>query len=516
MVNPSKNAVGQGAAYIYIEAVASIIFGYLFWIIVSKIGSAQIIGTSSAVITIAGIFAYVATIGTDNGILRFLGKSFSEKRLDETKVFVKASLLLVSAGTLGCIVLILGIKEWIYGSFGIDFSLTVLTILIMGSSAIYALFYSVVTASLKTKVLPKTLIISSSIKLALAIILLSIGTGVLGLTISFAVSNFLSCILLGIVILAYFKSPFSQSRISKNKEENIDDRNMNIGFFQAFRCLLLASIATWIPSLISIIGSQLGTVIVFGSQGAFQSGIYFISFIIVTGITEIMYSLFVIALPVLSAMKHGRRRFAWQTIRLSLIVALPLSSSLVFYSKEIMQLIGREYVEGTLSLQILLLSVFPTGVAAGINALVYSYGNYRQVLAIGLAMNMPRTVLYFILVPTYGSTGAALSYTIGAAAGLGMSIIIARKTGMAIFWKTLVLALTIPLAAGFILQSFDVNYILAISCTLLVSYVMLFKLKVITKPDLQVFLSLLPYGVSDSIIRLYRKIGKRSKNADNI
>ncbi|HZB15857.1 MAG TPA: hypothetical protein VE445_01720, partial [Nitrososphaeraceae archaeon] len=313
MVNPSKNAVGQGAAYIYIEAVASIIFGYLFWIIVSKIGSAQIIGTSSAVITIAGIFAYVATIGTDNGILRFLGKSFSEKRLDDTKVFVKASLLLVSAGTLGCIVLILGIKEWIYGSFGIDFSLTVLTILIMGSSAVYALFYSVVTASLKTKVLPKTLIVSSSIKLALAITLLSIGTGVLGLTISFVVSNFLSCILLGIVILAYFKSPFSQSRISKNKE-NIDDRNINIGFFQASRCLLVASIATWIPSLISIIGSQLGTVIVFGSQGAFQSGIYFISFIIVTGITEIMYSLFVIALPVLSAMKHGRRRFAWQTI----------------------------------------------------------------------------------------------------------------------------------------------------------------------------------------------------------
>ncbi len=509
MVNPSKNAVGQGAAYIYIEAVASIIFGYLFWIIVSKIGSAQIIGTSSAVITIAGIFAYVATIGTDNGILRFLGKSFSEKRLDDTKVFVKASLLLVSAGTLGCIVLILGIKEWIYGSFGIDFSLTVLTILIMGSSAIYALFYSVVTASLKTKVLPKTLIISSSIKLALAIILLSIGTGVLGLTISFAVSNFLSCILLGIVILAYFKPSLSQSRTSKNKEENIDDRNINIGFFQASRCLLLASIATWIPSLISIIGSQLGTVIVFGSQGAFQSGIYFISFIIVTGITEIMYSLFVIALPVLSAMKHGRRRFAWQTIRLSLIVALPLSSSLVFYSKEIMQLIGREYVEGTLSLQILLLSVFPTGVAAGINALVYSYGNYRQVLAIGLAMNLPRTVLYFILVPTYGSSGAALSYTIGAAAGLGMSIIIAKKIGMALFWKTLALALAIPLAAGFILQSFDVNYILAISCTLLVSYVVLFKLKVITKSDLQVFLSLLPYGVSDSIIRLYRKISKR-------
>jgi O-antigen/teichoic acid export membrane protein len=217
LANPSKNVVGQGAAYIYIEAIASIIFGYLFWIIVSKIGSAQIIGTSSAVITIAGIFAYVATIGTDNGILRFLGKSFSEKKLDDAKVFVKASLLLVSAGTLGCIVLILGIKEWIYGSFGIDLSLTVLTILIMGSSAVYALFYSVVTASLKTKVLPKILIISSSIKLALAIILLSIGTGVLGLTISFAVSNFLSSILLGIVILAYFKSSFSQSRISKTR-----------------------------------------------------------------------------------------------------------------------------------------------------------------------------------------------------------------------------------------------------------------------------------------------------------
>jgi O-antigen/teichoic acid export membrane protein len=505
LASPSKNDIGRGAAYIYIEAIASIIFGYLFWIIISKIGSAQIIGTTSALITIASIFAYVATIGTDNGILRFLGKSFSEKKLDDAKIFVKASLLLVCIGISGCILPIFGIKEWIYGNLAIDLRLTVLTILIMGTSSIYALFYSIVTASLKTQVLPKILVISSSFKLAIALTAVSLGMGVLGLAISFVVSNFLSCILMGIVILAYFKSPLAQSTISSKNGENRNRKDLRIGFFQASKYLIIASVATWIPSLISIIGSQLGTVIVFGSQGATQSGIYFVSLIIVTGIIEIMSSLFVIALPVLSAMKHGRKRFAWQTIRLSLIVALPLSSSLVFYSREIMQLIGGEYTEGMLSLQILLLSVLPTGVTAGVNALVYSYGNYRQVLALGLAMNMPRTVLYFILIPIYGSTGAALSYTIGAAVGLGVSVLLAKKIRMVIFWKMITLTLLIPIATGFIFWSFEINYILAISSTLLVSYALLFKLKIITESDLQIFLNLLPHSRLDKIFRLFRK-----------
>ena len=167
-----------------------------------------------------------------------------------------------------------------------------------------------------------------------------------------------------------------------------------------------ASIVFWIPYLITIVGSQLGPVVVFGYEGSTGAGVYFIALTIVVGVTNIMYSLFAIAIPALSAMEDGRKRFSWQTIRLSGIIVLPFSCALIFYSEEILRLLGHDYAEGALSLEILLMSMLPTTVIYGIQSLVYAYGHYRQVLAIGLALSIPRTILYFVLVPEYGGIGA--------------------------------------------------------------------------------------------------------------
>ena len=98
---------------------------------------------------------------------------------------------------------------------------------------------------------------------------------------------------------------------------------------------------------------------------------------------------------------------------------------------------------------------------SGIDTLVYSYGNYRQSLTIGLAMNVPRTILYFILVPVYGSSGAAMSYTAGSMIGFVVSIIIAKKIKMLVDWKSLVFIIAMPSGIAFILHHFHVNYIWA-------------------------------------------------------
>ena len=100
-----------------------------------------------------------------------------------------------------------------------------------------------------------------------------------------------------------------------------------------------------------------------------------------------------------------------------------------------MALFGQDYINGSPSLQILLLSVLPATLTTGINILIYSYGNYRQVLIIGLASSIPRTILYFALVPIYGSNGSAISFTIGSIIGSIACIVICRKIGMLIFWK---------------------------------------------------------------------------------
>ena len=487
-----KKAVGRGAAYIYIETIASIISGYVFWIIMSKITTTETIGISSTVVSFAAIVAVIANIGIPTGIQRFIGKSFSENRLDDVKAFVITSLILVSMGILTCSVLILIIQSWLPGIFGFDYGLVIISILLIGAAVISMLFRSIVISTFNTKSLPLIIITSSIFKLLLSIILVLMGTGAIGLTLGLAFNHILSSVLLGIVV---------GTKVLKSTRINY----LSINFIQKSKKLLVSSVVFWFPFLITTIGSQLGTLVVFGSQGSNQAGVYFLALTIVIGLTNVMNSLFTIALPALSGLKDYRKRFAWQTIRLSAIILLPFSCSLLFYSEDIMNLLGQDYVQGASSLEVLLLSMLPMAILGGINALVYSYGNYRQVLLIGLAMSIPRTVLYFVLVPIYGGLGAAIAYTLGTIVGCIISIVIAKKIGMLLFWKDLTLIFTIPTTIAFTLSYLQFNFIIGILTTIVISYVILLKIRIVTRIDVRDSLDILPQRFSSQIIKLINK-----------
>ena len=64
-------------------------------------------------------------------------------------------------------------------------------------------------------------------------------------------------------------------------------------------------------------------------------------------------------------------------------------------------------------LAVLLLSLLPNCIVIGVTTLTYSYGNFRQVLFLGLAAAVPRVILYFTLVGSYDARGVAISYSVG-------------------------------------------------------------------------------------------------------
>ena len=364
--------------------------GYIFWLILSKITTTDTIGFSSTVISLAYIFFIVASIDIPYGVQRFLGKSFSEQKLEDAKVFVKGALLLISMGIAACSIVMLAAHNWIYDSFKIDFNLLIVAILFVGSSSLMTLFRSIVIASLQIKTLPAIMIISAIAKIALAGIFVLASTGVLGIVISSTFFPILASLLLSITIIMIFKTSFMyKSEISLRK---------------SFKNIFISSVASWIPHVIAIIGTNSGILVVFGSHGATEAGVYFIAFSIVTAISASTVALFAIALPTLSGMQDGRKRFTWRIIKINLIISFPISFAFIFYSKQIMQLFGEDYIKGSSSLEILLLSMLPFAIMTGINTLVYSYGNYKQVLAIGLASSIPRVVLYILVVPFYDST----------------------------------------------------------------------------------------------------------------
>ena len=489
-----KQVLTRGAAFIYIQVVVSAISAYLFWLIMTQITTSVVIGTLSTLVSIVEILASFAGIGIPGSIQRFLGKTFSTGKLADSKIYVVAALFFTSIGVMvSCLFIVLG--GHFFELIKINTTLQFILIFVIISKSIQLLLTSVVISTLKTGVLAIVNTISSTTKIAISIIMVLLGAGITGLAFSYLLfDSLLSSVLLGVVIIRYMK-PTSKEKIART-----------VSFVGASKEVLTGGLTNWLPLLVTNIGMQLGTIVLFGSKGANDAAVYFLAINIVNGILYSTVAIFAIALPALSSMQDRRKRLGWQTIRWSCLISIPLSLSLVFFSEDVMRLFGETYMKGAFSLQILLLSILPIILALGIANLAFSYGNYKQSLAIHLTMNIPRILLYLVLIPSYGIIGGAVSFVIGSILALIVSIIVISKIKINIFWKDLALISIIPLAIGYLLHTLQFNYIYAIPITIAVSYLILFKLYIVTGSDIQDLLSILPNSLSNQILIIWRKI----------
>jgi len=119
---------------------------------------------------------------------------------------------------------------------------------------------------------------------------------------------------------------------------------------------------------------------------------------------------------------------------------------------------------------------------------------------------MSRVLLYFILVPLYGSEGAAVAFTLGSAIGFIVSIIIAKRIGMLILWKDLVLIFIIPAGLAFTLDYFHVIYIIGIPVILVLSLIFLRMSGVLSKSDVRESLGILPDSIGKPLINILNKL----------
>jgi O-antigen/teichoic acid export membrane protein len=494
----NKNAIGKGVAYLYIEAITIMFSGYIFWLILSKITSPSVIGTSSAIISFISIFIGVSSVGVGGGIQRFLAKSLADKKIEDIKGFINSSIIIMSIGIVGSSVIILILRNWIYYSFKIDFGLVIISIIIMALTSIYYLLRAIIVPSLNTKIITTSSIFSVVIKLTVTTILVLFGTGVMGILVGYLIYPLISSIVLIITV----KNTFYNHHDKINK-------NHTISLLYSTKDIFISSLGFWIPPTITTIGSQLGTILVMISSGANYAGIYFISFSLVSGISVIMSVLSTIAYPTISSLTDGRKRAVWRLIKISLVITLPLSHTIIVYSAEILQIFGSSYANGSLNLEILLLSILPTAITSGIGVLVYAYGNNRQLLIIGLFTSIPRALLYFIFVPIFGGNGAAITYLMGSIIGLIVSVIIANKIGLKLIWKQIISISIIPILLTIFLKYLGLNYIFGISIAIGISYILLLKLRIIDTEDMQDILKILPKMIADPVVNIIIKISNK-------
>jgi len=462
--------------------------GYLLWLLLSRLTTPDVIGVASTVISVSIIFSIIADLGAYRGSTIFLGKSFLEGHIDEAKILIKASLLIITFGILVSGLLIVIFRDLLLPDVSIG--LVLISILMLGFAAIYNLMRSFIIASLQTQLLPLVSIISSATKAVLTIILILIGTGAIGITVGY-LSAYISASILFFFFLA--NSLESRNEVS------------TLSLHHGCKKILYAGIVSWLPRVMAVIGSRLGTVVLFAIEGANQAGLYFIAYSIYSVTLAIIDSLYSVLLPILSAMSDRRKRLVWQAMKLSLVVTVTIASAAIAYSDDIMMLFGTHYVDASMTLKILLLSVLPFTFNIAIGTLVYSYGNYRQVLALGLASSVPRIIFYFVFVPMYGINGAALSFTLGSIIAFVVSLVVAKKIGMFMFWKKLVPIVVIPAGISLTTAYLMVSYILGIPIIIVFSLASFIALGILSKSDINYYLAILPTKIQKPLDKIVNK-----------
>ena len=76
---------------------------------------------------------------------------------------------------------------------------------------------------------------------------------------------------------------------------------------------------------------------------------------------------------------------------------------------------------------------------------------------------------------------------------------------MLIFWKDLAIIFIIPTAIAFALSQLQLNFILGILATILLTYLLLLKIRVVTSSNVRDSIDVLPDSFSNQLIKLINK-----------
>ncbi|MCX8176604.1 MAG: MATE family efflux transporter, partial [Candidatus Bathyarchaeota archaeon] len=148
---PSLSKVARGAFYLYFSMLVANFLGYVFWFVVSKLNSPDVVGLASTVITIATLAQAFTMFGVSTGVQRFLGKAYAENDVNSLKTYFSAGLLLpiLASGLFVCGIVLL--NELLSSLTGLPRVLVVLAGLLTFVSNIHSLFYALFISTLKTK-----------------------------------------------------------------------------------------------------------------------------------------------------------------------------------------------------------------------------------------------------------------------------------------------------------------------------------------------------------------------------
>jgi len=461
----SVKKAARGALYLYLNFIVGTVVGYLYWVIVSKMVTPEAVGLASTTVSIATLVSNLSIFGVPTGVQRFIGKAFGNHDASSFKSYFMGAMtfLIVTSGAAALI--LVGLSGFVSLFMGIPISFIVIAAIMAFTSGLVTLFGVAYTASIRTDIALYTGAIASAARLVLGVLLISVGLEALGVAVGYLISGVVSLVFLAILSVRLLGLRVPRLTFLHVKE------------------IVQSGFVNWVPTVIATIGAQLSVIVVYGFHGSFEAGVYYISFAMASVISAVSASVMGLSFPILSGMADGRKRACWRAIKMALVIVVPLAVSLAAYPEVALSFFSPDYVIASNILLVLLFATVPQSLIDGVNFLAYAYGKYKLVLAMGLAISVPRTAMYMILTPSMGGLGAAFAFLSGTVIGLIAALGVTKRIKLKFRWKDLIVAFT-PLALVTVCK-FPIPWFFGVTIILSGSALTYTRLGLMTKTDLR-------------------------------
>lgn len=311
----------QNSVYLMLSTVVQAALGFAFWVLCSRLFTAQEIGLASALISASTFVSYVSLLGFNSAFIRFLPTS--KHRNDNLNTGFALVLLVALVVSIGY-VLFLPLVSPTLAFVQSNLALAVVFILLSALSAVNLLTDSAFIAYRAAKY---NLFIYSF--QSLAKVLLPLGLVVLGGFGIFAASGLAAVIalILSLVVLVRKYGYVLRLRVSKNV----------IGQVWHF------STASYIAHLLNIIPTLALPMIVINELGAEVAGYFYLAFMLANLVYAVGYAVSQSLFAEGSYDEGGLGQLVRRAIKFEVALMVPASIGLAVLGPLVLQIFGKSY-----------------------------------------------------------------------------------------------------------------------------------------------------------------------------
>ena len=379
---PMRNKfVGQGMLLFFDQLLVAIT-NWLYWLVISRFTLASEIGQATSVYSLVLLLATLSQIGLEYPLLK--KSSLPRSQILGTALTIE---LILIPGLIAALILLAYTN--VYHASLSEFLWVAVALLALSPISFIARFALLGISNARSVLIFDVL--ATSGKFLVAYILVSIGLGAFGILFSFVIGSLIAAV--GMLIIVRWQLPLTLVRNRRYIIEVIKEGLSNAPS-RLFRTMIITL-----------------SVILLASFGISDSevGIFYIAMMLSVVGASLAISMSYTVIP---ASTESKVDLSSGSLRLGLTLTAPIVAALIVAPKDILSIIGPEYVSADTVLLVLSMGILPTAVTMNAISKFNNLGHGRKIITIGVIQTVGFLTSFLILVPYYGSLGAAYSILI--------------------------------------------------------------------------------------------------------